>query len=202
LGLLRGLSGDVLDYGCGYGDLTYAISRTHHVCGIDIDPKRVRFARGEYPELELCECTADKVPFPDGSFDVVTSIVVIDFVKDAAAHLRMVNRVLRPGGHLIICCQNVPLIRNWLRRRLGRGPVPTDLWIRPRAEVVRLLATEGFEVVGESYFFDPPLNTPHKNLADVALSAIDLFCSVCRTKSVATYFLFLARRSGTPPDRV
>src|SRR5262249_8221755 len=111
------------------------------------------------------------MPFPDASFDIVTSVVVIDFVKDAAVHLRAVRRVLRPGGYLIICCQNVPLIRNWLRRRFGRGPVPTDLWIRSRSEVRCLLADQGFEIVGESSFFDPPLNSPRKRLADIALSA-------------------------------
>jgi 2-polyprenyl-3-methyl-5-hydroxy-6-metoxy-1,4-benzoquinol methylase len=49
LGLLRQLSGSVLDYGCGYGDLAFAMSQTHVVVGVDADSGRIDFARQEYP---------------------------------------------------------------------------------------------------------------------------------------------------------
>src|SRR5262245_34773268 len=79
LRMLRRLHGDVPDYGCGYGDLTYAISRTHRVRGVDLDPERVAFARCEYAPLEFQVCAPDDAPFPDASFDVVASIVVVNF---------------------------------------------------------------------------------------------------------------------------
>ena len=51
LGAMKGLAGAVLDYGCGWGDITFAISRTHpDVRGVDVDPQRVAFAAAQYPE--------------------------------------------------------------------------------------------------------------------------------------------------------
>ena len=46
------------------------------------------------------------LPYPDGSFDVVTCVVSIDYLTHPIELLKEVNRVLRPGGKIIISQSN------------------------------------------------------------------------------------------------
>src|SRR5262249_12442900 len=160
------VQGEVLDYGCGYGDLTYAIAQTHPVQGVDVDPQRVAFAEREYAPLRFRRCAPDRLSFPDGSFDIVVSVAVIHFVPDPVQHLREARRVLRDGGHLLMACINLHVVRNALRRLRGRGDEPTRVWVRSQADIRALLEREGFQVEAESYFYDPPFEG-WRNLGDV-----------------------------------
>uniref|UniRef100_A0A7R9ZMY6 Methyltransferase type 11 domain-containing protein n=1 Tax=Craspedostauros australis TaxID=1486917 RepID=A0A7R9ZMY6_9STRA len=47
-----------------------------------------------------------KLPYPDSSFDVVTCVVSIDYLVNPVEVLKEVNRVLRPGGKVIISQSN------------------------------------------------------------------------------------------------
>src|SRR5262249_53376894 len=118
LRLLRRVQGDVLDYGCGYGDLTYAIAQTHPVRGVDVDPRRIAFAAREYAPIPFSVCRPEGLDFPDRSFDVVTSVVVIHFAPDPLAYLREIHRVLRDDGHVLIVAMNLFYVRNFMRRLL------------------------------------------------------------------------------------
>ena len=44
----------------------------------------------------------EDVPFPDGSFDLITSISVIEHIPDEQAAIAKIWRLLRPGGRLVI----------------------------------------------------------------------------------------------------
>jgi SAM-dependent methyltransferase len=195
LRMLEGLQGRVLDYGCGYGDLTFAISQTHPTCGVDLDPRRVAFAQDQYAPLEFQVCRADDVPYQDGSFDIITSVVVLNFVPDARAHLRSIRRLLRPGGHLILVYQNIFCVRTWIRWCLGRGPVPSELWMRPRREVLALLETEGFRVVRESHFYDPPFEG-WQRLSGVLVGVVGQLLSILQVRGAADYLIALAEKTG------
>ncbi len=194
LDLLRHIEGEVLDYGCGYGDVTHAISRTHSVRGVDVDAARVSFASREYPRLSFSTCEPGHVPFPGESFDIVTSIAVIHFVADPRQYLREARRVLRPHGWLLIACINEPVVRNGIRRLLGRQPLMSRIWTRPREDFRQLLLDEGFAVERESYFYDPPFEG-WKNIGDVLFGAIQQMLSLIRLRYTANYYLFLARKT-------
>jgi SAM-dependent methyltransferase len=193
LAMLRQVKGNVLDHGCGYGDLTYAISKTHDVRGVDADPARVAFARSEYHPLEFDLCPPDHTGFPDSSFDIVTSVVVLNFVPDATDYVRRVRRLLRPHGHLILACKAPPCVWNWFRRCAGRAPAPSRLWPRSRDEIRALLESEKFCILDETYFFDPPF-AGWKNPADVMIGSVEQLLSLFRVGSAAGYFVLLARR--------
>jgi arsenite methyltransferase len=70
-------------------------------------PQMLAKARAAASEMGLAnadfvEGEAEKLPFPDGSFDVVISNGVIDLIPDKDAVFAELNRVLAPGGRLQI----------------------------------------------------------------------------------------------------
>jgi len=161
------VKGEVLDFGSGYGDITFAISKTHPVLGVDVDPERVTFAGKEYAAIQFAVCRPTGLDFPDASFDVITSVVVIGFVSEPENHLREAHRLLRSGGHLLLVFQCPSVVRNLFRRWTGRGTAepamwtpsaeePRRLWMFSPKEVRNLLRRTGFLPVAEDFFYEPP----------------------------------------------
>ncbi|HCC79306.1 MAG: hypothetical protein A2X25_06270 [Chloroflexi bacterium GWB2_49_20] len=98
----------VLDYGCGSGYGTALIGDAClHITGVDISPEAIAHASSHFsaPNLSYLQIERTEVaplPFPDSSFDVVLSFQVIEHVEDVSAYLREIDRVLAPGGSVII----------------------------------------------------------------------------------------------------
>ena len=99
----------VLDLGSGAGtDALVAaqmVGSRGLVTGIDMTPAMLAKARSAASEMALqnvdfVEGDAERLPFPDGSFDVVVSNGVIDLIPDKDAVFSELHRVLAPGGRL------------------------------------------------------------------------------------------------------
>ena len=99
----------ILDVGCGTGTLDLLIKEKHphaDVVGLDPDYQILAIARRkaerERVEIRFEEGYADRLPYPDSSFDrVVSSLVFHHLPRDSkVASLREIRRVLRPGGEL------------------------------------------------------------------------------------------------------
>lgn len=98
---------DALDVGCGTGFLTLELaSRGHRASGIDFAPAMIARARGKAAAQGLGarfdEGDAERLPYPDGSFDLVISRHVLWTLPHPEAALDEWLRVLRPGGRLAI----------------------------------------------------------------------------------------------------
>ncbi len=105
VGELRGAR--VLDAGCGDGKLACAAaSLGAEVTGVDPDPTMLAAARSRANTVGVkatfLEGRIERLPFPDGAFDVVAAITVLCFVSDAAGAVREMARVLRPSGRLVV----------------------------------------------------------------------------------------------------
>jgi len=75
----------------------------------DIDPRAIDVARGLHgPALEGADVIEPgrPLPYPDGRFDLVVSMDVIEHVPDPLPWLREALRVLRPGGALFLTTPN------------------------------------------------------------------------------------------------
>jgi ubiquinone/menaquinone biosynthesis C-methylase UbiE len=75
------------------------------VTGIDMTTAMLAKARAAAAEmgvanLEFVEAEAERLPFPDESFDVVISNGVIDLIPDKDAVFAEIFRVLAPGGRI------------------------------------------------------------------------------------------------------
>ncbi len=92
----------ILDAGCGTGGLATRLSKFGKVNGIDFSDEAVKLARVN--GVKAIKASVERIPFPDRSFDLVTSIDVIYHrqVKNDVVALKEMRRVLRPGGFLTL----------------------------------------------------------------------------------------------------
>ncbi len=162
----------ILDIGCGTGELARLLARHYgatRVVGADFTRAMLENAVGasagrpERGRLDFARATALKLPFTDGSFDVVTNAFVARNLSDLSAAFRDVRRVLRPGGVFLTLEITEPtsLMVNrlfhayfdrvvpWLGGAVGSaGPyryLPQSLRSLPdRATLLKLLSQSGF----------------------------------------------------------
>jgi len=98
----------VLEVGCGFGATALHVGRgQREMVGVDAAPAGIDAARrlgAGRPELRFEVMDATRLEFPDGHFDLVYSIDLIEHLHpdDVGRHLREARRVLRPGGCLIV----------------------------------------------------------------------------------------------------
>lgn len=90
----------VLDVGCGAGNMMHHLSRYGRVKGIDIDPRPVEQARLRGYDVDQADAT-QLLPFDDDTFDLVTTLDVLEHVDQDAAILQEAHRTLKPGGHIV-----------------------------------------------------------------------------------------------------
>lgn len=118
-----------LDIGAGTGDLLALLRKTWpkleaQACDYHIE----RFALKDVPITQL-DLNNQSLPYPDGSFDLVTCSEVLEHVENYRAVLREIRRVLKPGGLMVITTPNVLNMKSRLRYLITGfanlfGPLP------------------------------------------------------------------------------
>lgn len=91
----------VLDLCCGSGQTTqFLVQRSQQVTGLDASPLSIQRAKQNVPQAEYVEAFAEKMPFADGSFDVVHTSAAMHEMEPQQLRqiLQEVHRVLKPGG--------------------------------------------------------------------------------------------------------
>lgn len=102
----------VLDVACGTGIVSRLAAEKvgpgGTVAGLDINPGMLAVARSVTPKdmsIEWYQASAEDMPLPDETFDVVMCQMGLQFMEDKIGALQEMRRVLVSGGHLIL---NVP----------------------------------------------------------------------------------------------
>jgi phosphatidylethanolamine/phosphatidyl-N-methylethanolamine N-methyltransferase len=100
--------GRILEVGVGTGISLPAYAPTSRLVGVDLSEPMLRKAQRRVAELPLrnveglARMDAERLAFPDASFDVIVAQYVITTVPDPEAVLDEFARVLRPGGEIVL----------------------------------------------------------------------------------------------------
>jgi ubiquinone/menaquinone biosynthesis C-methylase UbiE len=111
---LRLRSGErVLEVGCGGGFYAYeaaeCVGPTGRVCALDLSADQISAAKVRCAELAWVECEtgdAATLPYGDAQFDALYGVQVFEYVAKLDDALRGIQRVLRPGGRVVILATN------------------------------------------------------------------------------------------------
>jgi ubiquinone/menaquinone biosynthesis C-methylase UbiE len=136
----------VLEISFGTGYLMTRYAGKHETHGIDINGRMVAVAaqnlRNKGLPARLVQGSVEGLPYEDAAFDAVVNTMALTGYPDGAQALSEIERVLRPGGLLILMDVNYPKNRNWL------GTGLTRLW-QNAGDIIRdvdsLLADHGFD---------------------------------------------------------
>jgi len=151
------LKTDLFDEALGQGPYPLLTSRAERVVGMDLARPILKTATSRYPKLLATGADARQLPFADSVFDLIVSNSTLDHfdsLADMAASLRELQRVLRPGGDILLTIDNRanPII--WLRNvlpfrllnRLGLVPYRFGATCGP-SHLRWILVGLGFEVL-------------------------------------------------------
>jgi SAM-dependent methyltransferase len=91
----------ILDVGCGTGANLELLGQYGEAEGVDVSQAALQFCRARGLQ-NVRQGAAEKLPFEDGEFDLVTALDVVEHLDDDVAGLREMRRVLRPGGRALL----------------------------------------------------------------------------------------------------
>ena len=95
--------GRLLDYGCSWGYCVYQFREAgYEAAGFEISQPRVEYGRS----MLGLDLTSDVASLPDASFDVIYSAHVLEHIPNPALSFRNFQRLLKPGGQLILYVPN------------------------------------------------------------------------------------------------
>ncbi len=145
----------------------------------DISPGMVHAAQANAERLGFAVegqvADAERIPYDDGTFDLVLGHAVLHHLPDVEGALREVLRVLRPGGRFVVAGEPTT-VGDWYARRLGRVtwevtkavtalPPLRERWARRPEELDESSRAAALEAVVDLHTFDP------EDLARAALRA-------------------------------
>ena len=148
------LRGDVLEIGTGSGStlpyVTFGDSAVQSFTGTDLSPGMLNQIAFPDSRVRLAQMSADRLAFPDQTFDVVTCSLVLCTVPDPERALREMSRVCKSDGRMVllehVLARN-PLIA-WLQRKMSPAQERL-LGCHLDRQTDRLVRDLGFELISE-----------------------------------------------------
>jgi len=121
----------VLEVGIGDGENLRFLPRSWAVYGVDIVRTQLVACRDRFPRMKgrLAWAEAERLPFPDATFDACYSIGGFTYYEDHAAALREMRRVTRATGLVVVADETPGMHRAGIGHLIGR-PAIDRFWLR------------------------------------------------------------------------
>ena len=141
------LEGHMLDVGCGDNVLVKAYGNG---IGVDAYP---------WPGVDVVVENTASLPFCDGQFDCVTMVASLNHIPNRTEALREAERVVRPGGKIIITM--ITPIVSWISHHVRyfydpdqteRGMKAGEVWGLWKKQVYEMLRQSGFRQTSSKTF--------------------------------------------------
>lgn len=104
--LLSKATGKILEVACGTGQNFEMFATNNEITAVDLSPKMLEVARENAARLnlnvKLAVMDAEKLEFPDGSFDTVVSTLSTCTFPNPVKALQEMKRVCRPNGLILL----------------------------------------------------------------------------------------------------
>jgi SAM-dependent methyltransferase len=91
----------ILDVGCGTGANLELLGEYGEAEGVDVSEEALAFCRAR-GLTSVRQGEAERLPYEDSSFDLVTGLDVVEHLDDDVAGLHEMHRVLKPGGRALL----------------------------------------------------------------------------------------------------
>ncbi|MCB0155727.1 MAG: class I SAM-dependent methyltransferase [Anaerolineae bacterium] len=151
--------GRILDLGCAEGQFLNQLKRfgQWQRTGLEFNQEAIATAQKRYDFEAIAGSIEVADRWPAASFDVVTMWDVIEHLHQPDRDLERVNRLLKPGGYLIL---STPIRGSLEHRLFGKYWVgyelPRHLHIFSRPTLARLLRQTGFDLVERRIIWGSP----------------------------------------------
>jgi len=150
----------LLDLGCADGILAEQLrERFVETHGVDISETALAIARKRGIETHRVNVDEEPLPFPDGFFDAITCLDLVEHVFEPRVLMREMARVLAPGGSVYIAFPNIRYIIRIKELIAGRFPKTSGdveysydgghLHYYTPEDMRRLLAEQGLSTASE-----------------------------------------------------
>jgi ubiquinone/menaquinone biosynthesis C-methylase UbiE len=97
----------VLDVGCANGGILRPLAQQHELHGVDVSEGLVKLANDYGVKAVLHDFAKGPLPYPDKTFDAVFFGETIEHLVDTDQMMFELNRVLKPGGKLVLTFPNI-----------------------------------------------------------------------------------------------
>jgi 2-polyprenyl-3-methyl-5-hydroxy-6-metoxy-1,4-benzoquinol methylase len=143
--LLNGLSGRLIEYGCGSGSLLLGLAREarfSHCTGVDLSENALKKLSESWSKvhgvdkgkLSLITPESDLLPsIPDASMDVLISVATVEHVVNPYVVLDELHRIAKPSSTLVCSVPNYAYLKHRLQLLFGVQPrtgtdEPVEKW--------------------------------------------------------------------------
>jgi len=137
---------EILDIGCGLGQIFPILGKFGHVEGIEKNSSFVKVLKNKYPDIEIHNCEFPNLNLDNRKFDLISMFDFLEHTESPINILRTTNNILKKDGLLIV---TVPAYK-WMWSKIDEL---SHHYRRYNKNTLRIeIEKEGFECIYLSYF--------------------------------------------------